>query len=104
MTARATGLGSPRNGMAEWKPYRWHGKPPTVPAPIERPKKSWNPGARQERLEALARMRINDTPGRNLDRLPRDVLTHEQAARMFGVTKRTILRDLEALQAKREAS
>ena len=101
MTARATGLGSPRNGMPEWKPYRWHGKPFRVPEPIERPKKTWTPGARQERLEALARMHINDPPGRNLDHVHRDIFTHDQAAAKFGVTRRTIVRDLQAI---REAS
>ena len=102
MTARATGLGSPRNGM-EWKPYRWRGKPFSVPEPTERPRTSWAPGARQERLQAVARMRINSNAC-NADHLPPGVLTCEQAAAILRVTKRTILRDLEALRTMREAS
>ena len=94
MSIRAMGLGSPHNGAPEPGRYRWRGKPPpAAPERVERPKRAaYTPQARQKRLEALARI---------LERTPDGVLTAEQAARTFGVTKRTIFRDLEAL---REAS
>ena len=94
MTARATGLGSPRNGM-EWKPYVWRGKPSAAPGPVERPRSAYTPGEREARQAILARI---------LSDLPDDVLAYDQAARIFGVTKRTIKRDLQAIRATREAS
>ena len=95
---RATGLGGPRNGLPEPKRYRWHGQPPPpAPVPPQPGDKHPTPRARQERLEALAGLRVSD---QNLsrERLPHGVLTCEEAARMFGVTKRTIIRDLRALR------
>lgn len=97
MTVRATGLGSPRNGMPGWKPYVWRAQlaPAPGPAPMEEPKSAYAPGARRERQEILARI---------LACMPDGVLSIEQAARLFGVTKRTIVRDLETLRTRQEAS
>jgi DeoR/GlpR family transcriptional regulator of sugar metabolism len=47
-------------------------------------------------------MRLNDKSLR-LDRLPHDVLTHEQAAQMLGVSVRTVHRDLQVLRQKEAA-
>jgi hypothetical protein len=92
------------DGMADFRPYRWRGKPAPAPAPAGRPENSWIPGTRQERLEALAVMYMNRVAGVNADRLPRGILSYEQAARKLNVSTRTIARDLRALREMADAS
>jgi hypothetical protein len=94
------------DGMPGFRPYRWRGKPMPVPVPVpaERPENSWVPGSREERLEALAVMYMNRVAGVNADRLPRGILSYEQAARKLNVSTRTIARDLRALREMADAS
>lgn len=101
MTITATGFGGPCNGLPEPKPYRWHGNPMPAPKPVRRRKTI--PVPRQERLETLARVRVSAAPT-GLHHLPDGVLTHAQAADMLGVSRRTILRDLQALREMAGAS
>ena len=92
----ATDPGGPRNGLPEFRPYRWRGKPP--PEFAARRKVTRSAAARRERRAQLARMRINEGPC-GIDKLPAGVLTHEQAARILGVSCRTIQRDLQVLRS-----
>jgi DeoR-like helix-turn-helix domain len=99
----AMGLGSPRNGMPAPGGYRWRGRDWPEPKPaVPRPQHSHIPGWRAQRLALLAGMRVSES---NLpaDRLPRGVITVEEAARRLGVSMRTIERDLAALRTYRAA-
>ena len=104
MRITGTRPGQACNGMPEPKPYRWRGKPIPTPEPTPRRPSTWIPGARQERLEALASMRISLNPGISSERLPYGMITQARAAEMFGVSLRTITRDLRDLRETAGAS